>query len=81
MIYITVIALGWFLMEFEPFQILLDYTREKLTTKPIIDYIFGAFTCWQCMTFWSGWIYTGDILTAMIASLGSLILQTWMEKR
>ena len=81
MIYITVIALGWFLMEFEPFQILLDYIREKLPTKPIIDYIFGAFTCWQCMTFWSGWIYTGDILTAMIASLGSLILQTWMEKR
>ena len=80
MIYITVIALGWFITEFEPFQIVLELIKQRVPKHPIIDYLFGAFGCWQCMTFWSGWLLT-DFYTAVVASLGSLILQVWLEKK
>lgn len=81
MIYITIIALGWFITEFEPFHLLLEWLQTKIPTNNITTYLFGAFSCWQCTSFWSGWIYSGDFLTACIASLGSLILYGWMQRR
>ena len=81
MIYIEIIALGWFITEFEPFHLLLEYIQEKIKPNNITSYLLGSFSCWQCMTFWSGFILTGDFLTACVASLGSLILYGWMQKR
>ena len=79
--YLIIIALGWFIKEFEPIELGVDYLKQKLPTNPITDYLLGAFSCWMCMTFWSGWIYSGSITTAMLCSLGSLILLTWMQKK
>ena len=81
MIYLNIIALGWFITEFEPFQLLIEYAQEKLPNNKLLQYLLGSFSCWQCMTFWSGWILSGDFLTACVASLGSLILYGWMQQR
>ena len=77
---IYIIALGWFITEFEPFHLFLDWFKQKLPSHPITEYLIGAFTCWQCATFWSGLILFG-FWTAILASLGSLILETWLEKK
>lgn len=76
---ITIIAVGWFIVEFEPLQLLVDGVRQK-TSNNVALYLLGAFSCWQCMTFWSGLVYTGDFFYACIASLGSLIIETWITK-
>jgi len=79
MIYLYIIALGWFVVEFEPIQILIDYLRGK-TKNNLLLYLLGSFNCWQCMTFWGGLILTGDFFTSALASLGSLIIETWLRK-
>ena len=79
MIYITIIALGFFITEFEPLHISLSWLQSKTTNK-YLTYLIGTMSCWQCMTFWSGLVYSQDIFTAMIASLGSVILYGWMQK-
>ena len=81
MIYITIIALGFFITEFEPLHISLKWIEDKLPANKYLSYLIGALSCWQCMTFWSGLIYSHDIFTAMIASLGSVILYGWMQKK
>ncbi len=78
---ITIIAIGFFITEFEPLHIGLGWLDEKLNLHKYIKYLIGAVSCWQCMTFWSGWIYSGNIFTAMIASLFTVILYGWMQKK
>lgn len=78
---IIVLSIGWFLTEFEPLHMVLEYIEGKLPKHPIISYLFGAFTCFQCMAFWTGIVFTGSFITACVASLLSLIVQTWLEKR
>ena len=78
---ITIMALGFFITEFEPLHISLDWLRTKLPDNLAITFVFGSFSCWQCMSFWSGWIYTGQIFTAIIASMVSVIVYGWMQKK
>ena len=78
--YLICIAVGWFFVEFEPLHIFIDWVKQKLNHKLLI-YILGAFQCWQCMTFWSALVITGSFYSACLASLGSLVIETWITKR
>lgn len=78
---LIVISIGWFIVEFEPIHFFIDAIKEKLPRNKTLDYLLGSFDCWQCMTFWSAIIYTQDFFMACIASLLSLIIQTWMQRR
>ena len=84
MIYLNVVVLGWILREFEPLQMLIEYIKEKLPRTLWGDYLFSMATCWMCLSFWSGLIYTGDFFISATASLSSMILETlitkWSEK-
>lgn len=80
MIYLTIIAVGWFIVEFEPLQFVIDALRHKTKNKWAL-YLLGSFNCWQCMTFWSALVITQDFFTACISSLGSLIIEEWMRKK
>ena len=58
MIYIKIYLIGWFLVNFEPLQDLIDYLWGKLplkfTTKKIIDYIYIGLGCHKCFVLWIG---------------------------
>lgn len=79
--YLFIIALGFFITEFEPLHFVLDAVLDKLPKNRLISYLFGAFQCWQCATFWSAIVWYGSFEVAVIASLGSVILEGWMNKR
>jgi hypothetical protein len=83
--YLFLIALGWFVSEFEPFKLIANYLYMKSGNKTYLEYIFGVFDCWQCSTFWASLIWTWDIKAAIIASFIVYVLNTiqelWMLKR
>jgi len=79
--YLFIIALGWLVTEFEPLHFVLDAVAEKLPKSRLVSYLFGMFSCWQCTTFWTGLLLTQDIKIAALASLGSLIVDTWIQKK
>jgi hypothetical protein len=83
--YIFLIALGWFIQEFEPFKYLADYVYSKLKPNSIIEYIFGSLECWQCCTFWSALALTWSFEKAVVASFITFVLQMvhegWMRRR
>lgn len=74
------IAVAWFIVEFEPLHILIRSIKGKVKNNLAL-YLLGAFSCWQCVTFWLTLVVTFDFFTACVASLGSLITESWIEKR
>jgi len=83
--YIFLIALGWFIQEFEPFKYLADYVYSKLKPNSLIEYVFGSLECWQCCTFWSALALTWSFEKAVVASFITFVLQMihegWMRRR
>jgi hypothetical protein len=62
------IALSWFILEFEPFQLFLVWFKSKLPKNETIEYLLGAFDCWKCFTFWLTLAVSWDFKTAVVAS-------------
>jgi len=80
--YLFYIAMGWFVMEFEPFKIGLHYLYAKIKPNETIDYLIGLFDCWICCTFWSTLIITFDIRQAVVASFIVYLFDIlWSKKR
>lgn len=78
--YIFLVALGWFLVEFEPLAMLIHYLNEKLKRPMWFIYVVELVTCWKCATFWSSLLITWDIKTAVIASFIAFIAENVFEK-
>lgn len=78
--YIFLIALGWFLVEFEPLAMLVHYLNEKTGRKAWFIYIIELVTCWKCATFWSSLLITLDIKIAVIASFSAFIAENVIER-
>lgn len=83
--YLFLIALGWFIQEFEPFRYLLTYIHDRSGRKPILEYIFGAIDCWQCCTFWSAlavtWSFEKAVIASFITFVIEMIHELWSRKR
>jgi hypothetical protein len=83
--YIFLIALGWFIQEFEPFKYLADLIYDRIKPRPLIDYVFGSLECWQCCTFWSALAITCSFEKAVISSFITFGLQMvhegWMRRK
>lgn len=83
--YLFLIALGWFLQEFEPIKLLTNAIYIRSGKKEWVEYIFGVFDCWQCSTFWGALVVTLDIKKAIVASfivfVINMIHDIWMLKR
>lgn len=75
------ISIGWFIVEFEPFQLLVNWTKSKITND-YLEYLIGVFDCWQCSTFWSAWIISGSFKIAVVSSFVTFIIDMlWNSKR
>lgn len=79
--YIFIIALGFFITEFEPLHFVLDAVLEKLPKIRMVSYLFGMFTCWQCTTFWAALAIYQSFEIAVISSLAAVIIEGWMQKK
>ena len=83
--YVFLIALGWFIQEFEPFKYFADYIYTKLKPNNLIEYVFGSLECWQCCTFWSALALTWSFEKAVVASFITFVLQMlhegWMRRK
>ena len=81
MIYLVIIAVGWFITEFEPLQFVIDSVTGRLPKHELLVYLRNAFLCVQCMTLWFGWVYTGSFEIAVAASFMSYVLESWLAKK
>ena len=83
--YLYLIALGWFLKEFEPLRIAASYLNVKIGKSQTVDYLFGILDCWMCLTFWSALAVTFSFKEAVIASFIVFVIETlydtWSNKR
>ncbi len=83
--YLFLIALGWFIQEFEPFKYLADYIYSKMKPRAITEYVFGSLECWQCCTFWSAlaitWSFEKAVISSFIVFGLQLLHEGWMRKR
>lgn len=83
--YLFLIALGWFVSEFEPFKLLGNALYVKSGKKEWVEYVLGVFDCWQCSTFWGTLVVTWDIKKAIVASFLVFVInmlhEIWMLKR
>lgn len=75
------IAFAWFVMEFEPFQLLLSWIKTKLPNNETVEYLLGAFDCWKCFTFWLTLAVSWDFKIAVIASFIVFILEICLTKK
>ena len=75
------IAFAWFVMEFEPFQLIISWIKTKLPENETIEYLLGAFDCWKCFTFWLTLVVSFDFKIAVIASFIVFILEICLTKR
>ena len=80
MIILTYISVSWFIVNFEPFQILVDYLFNKLPDTVLNMYLQSAFSCSKCVSFWITLICTWDFILATIVALLSFILQECLNK-
>jgi hypothetical protein len=84
MTYIYLIAVSWWLVYFEPLQIVIDrlasilILKTKGTLRELINGLHGAAGCPKCVGFWVSLIW-GGFLTACIVSLLTYILELCLQ--
>jgi hypothetical protein len=83
--YLFYISLGWFIVEFEPFQSLAIYLNEKIGRKAWFEYFMEFVTCWKCATFWSvlavTWSFEKAVFSSFLAFIAELIIEAWSRRR
>jgi hypothetical protein len=62
---ITIIAIAWLIVNFEPFQFFIS----RLNVKPRFDFFLQVFSCYKCAALWTGLIFFWDFPSAVIASM------------
>jgi hypothetical protein len=77
---LTYIAVSWFIVNFEPFQILVDYLFNKLPDTVLNMYIHSAFSCSKCVSFWITLICTWDFILATIVALSIVYITGMLER-
>lgn len=73
---IKILLLAWFISSFQPLEWLLNEIK-LMWPKLILIAITG---CWKCASFWLGLLMSGDIWTALTASVIASILQVIKNK-
>lgn len=67
---IFLIAIAWWLVNFEPLLLFIDWIFSFIETTALTDYVHTAFGCWKCASFWLILLTTFDF---SLACLGALI--------
>lgn len=69
------VLIVWFLIEFEPFQMFIDWFFTYLPIGWVTSSIWFAFSCGKCLGFWLTLIVTFDLFSALLVSFISYIIQ------
>jgi hypothetical protein len=77
---ITYIAVSWFLVNFEPLQLLIDSIFNRFKPSILAMYLHSSATCMKCVSFWLTLICTWSFIEATIVALLSFILQECLLK-
>jgi hypothetical protein len=82
--YLFLIALAWWIREFEPIQYVLIWLRPKFKGETS-DYLLNAFDCIKCLTFWSAlavtWSFEKAVIASFLAFSLELIYEIWSRKK
>jgi hypothetical protein len=76
---ISLLALSWWFTAFEPIQVLIDKSFERLPITPLTMYLHSAFGCWKCVSFWTTLIATQNLFYACIVSLTAYIISECLQ--
>jgi hypothetical protein len=75
------LAIGWFLAEFEPLQEGLRLIKNKISDRYwIVMYLKISVSCQKCLSFWSTFIITQNIYSAIVSSLIVVIVDYYKKK-
>ena len=77
---LTYIAIAWFLVNFEPLQLLIDLMFRKIKFSNLSLYLHSSATCIKCISFWLTLLCTWSFIEATIVALLSFILQECLQK-
>jgi hypothetical protein len=77
---LTYIAVSWFIVNFEPFQLLIDSIFNRFKPSILSMYLHSSATCMKCVSFWLTLICTWSFIEATIVALLSFILQECLLK-
>lgn len=78
--FIIYVSLAWWLVNFEPLQLLIDTIFSRIPINSLTIYLHAAFGCPKCVGFWSSWALTGNFLTATLVSLTAYALDLCFQK-
>ena len=77
---LTYIAISWFLVNFEPLQLLIDSIFRKIRYSNLAIYLHSSASCIKCVSFWLTLLCTWSFVQATIVALLSFILQECLQK-
>jgi hypothetical protein len=79
---LTYIAVSWFIVNFEPFQLLsrFNYSIDLSLILFLCMYIHSAFSCSKCVSFWLTLICTWDFILATIVALTIVYITGMFEQ-
>jgi hypothetical protein len=63
------IVTGWFLSTFEPYHIFKDFIFKKMKRNKYTAMLHFALGCGKCLTFWTGFILSGNFFVAALAAM------------
>jgi hypothetical protein len=75
--YIFLIALGWFIQEFEPFKYFADWLYSKFKPNDLIEYVFGSF--WSALAI--TWSFEKAVVSSFIVFGLQLLHEGWMRRK
>lgn len=79
MIYLTGLALGWLISNFEPLHMIIDSIFVRFNSK-FAQYVHSSFGCWKCASFWTTLVISGNIVTAAIVSMVAYLIMEWIKE-
>jgi hypothetical protein len=65
---LTYIAVSWFLVNFEPLQLIIDSIYSKFKPSILAMYLHSSATCMKCVSFWLTLICTWSFIEATIVA-------------
>lgn len=78
--FIIYVSLAWWLVNFEPLQLLLDTIFSRLPINGLTIPLHAAFGCPKCVGFWSTWLLSGQFLVACLVSLSTYAIDLCLQK-
>jgi hypothetical protein len=77
---VLLISVAWWFVNFEPFQLLIDFIFKHIRITHLSNYIHASLGCWKCWSFWTILIMTYDFKLACLGALISYFILLCLNK-